>query len=91
MLIVSSARYLEVVTTLTICLPVTSVDRGWPNHVMVEGPSGLATPSWILTEQPRILSRDRLTGVAGQVSDVCFAAARRWLDDFLATPASSNL
>lgn len=82
-LVIASTGYLEAVTTLAIALPVTTTDRGWPNHVAVEGPSGLDRPSWIMTEQPQTISRDRLTGVAGSVSPVCLAEVRTWLGDFL--------
>ncbi|MBN9188102.1 MAG: type II toxin-antitoxin system PemK/MazF family toxin [Alphaproteobacteria bacterium] len=82
-LIVASAWYLDAVTTLAIVLPITSTDRGWPNHVRVEGPSGLDRPSWVMTEQPRTLSRDRLTGVAGEVSFGCLRAVCTWMGDFL--------
>jgi mRNA interferase MazF len=82
-LVVASSGYLDAVTTLVIILPITAVDRGWPNHIRVEGPSGLDRPSWIMSEQPRTLSRDRLTGIAGQVSDTCLAEIRTWLGDFL--------
>jgi mRNA interferase MazF len=82
-LVVASSGYLDAVTTLVIILPITTVDRGWPNHIRVEGPSGLDRPSWIMSEQPRTLSRDRITGIAGQVSDACLAEIRTWLGDFL--------
>ena len=82
-LIVASAGYLDAVTTLVIALPITTVDRGWPNHVQIDGPSGLDRPSWVITEQPRTLSRDRLTGIAGEVSMSCLASVRTWLGDFL--------
>jgi mRNA interferase MazF len=82
-LIVASTGYLDAVTTLVIALPITTTDRGWPNHIHVNGPSGLDRPSWIMTEQPRTLSRDRITGIAGQVSSECFAQVRTWLADFL--------
>lgn len=82
-LIVSSAGYLDAVTTLVIGLPITTNDRGWPNHIRVEGPSGLDRPSWIRTEQPRTLTRERITGIAGSVSAPCLAAVRLWLGDFL--------
>lgn len=82
-LIVASAGYWDAVTTLVIVLPITTTDRGWPNHVRVEGPSGLDRPSWVMTDQPRTLSRDRLTGVAGEVSNDCLASVRTWLGDFL--------
>ncbi|MDE0547453.1 type II toxin-antitoxin system PemK/MazF family toxin [Microbacterium sp. C7(2022)] len=82
-LIASSLGYLDAVTTLVIALPITTTDRGWPNHVRVDGPSGLDRPSWIMTEQPRTLSRDRLNRVAGTVSVDCLSAVRMWLGDFL--------
>ncbi|WP_434811892.1 type II toxin-antitoxin system PemK/MazF family toxin [Microbacterium sp. bgisy189] len=81
-LIVASQGYLDAVTTLVIALPITTVDRGWPNHVRVDGPSGLDRPSWIMTEQPRTLPRDRLTGIAGEVTDECLVTVRTWLGDF---------
>ena len=81
-LVVASAGYLEAVDTLAIVLPITTTDRGWPNHVRVVGAVGLDRPSWVMTEQPRTLSRSRLTGVAGNVSDTCLAEVRVWLGDF---------
>lgn len=82
-LVIASAGYLDAVTTLVIALPITTTDRGWPNHVFVDGPSGLDRPSWIMTEQPRTLSRDRLTQIAGQISTDCLTSVRSWLGDFL--------
>ena len=82
-LVIASSGYLDAVTTLVIVLPITTTNRGWPNHIRVRGPSGLEQPSWIMTEQPRTLSRDRLTGIAGHVSTDCLDAVRSWLGDFL--------
>lgn len=82
-LVVASSGYLDAVTTLAIVLPITSTDRGWPNHIPIDGPSGLDRPSWIMTEQPRTVSRDRITSTAGQVSTETLAAVRLWLGDFL--------
>jgi mRNA interferase MazF len=82
-LVIASAGYLDAVTTLVISLPITTVDRGWPNHIRVDGPSGLERPSWVMTEQPCTFSRDRITGIAGQVSAACLAEVRTWLGDFL--------
>lgn len=83
LLIVASTGYLDAVTTLVITLPITTTGRGWPNHIHVDGPSGLDRPSWIMTEQPRTLSRDRITGIAGRVSPECLDQVRTWLADFL--------
>lgn len=82
-LIVASTGYLDVVTSLVITLPITTTDRRWPNHIPVDGPSGLDQPSWIMTEQPRTVSRDRITSAAGRVAPETLDATRRWLGDFL--------
>lgn len=82
-LVIASNGYLDAVTTLVIVLPLSTVDRGWPNHIRVDGPIGLDQPSWIMTEQPRTLSRDRITGIAGRVSQGCLNEVRIWLRDLL--------
>ena len=82
-LIVASAGYLDAVTTLALVVPVTIVDRGWPNHVRIEGDTALDRPSWAMTEQIRTLSRDRLTSTGGVVSAQCLTEVRVWLADFL--------
>jgi mRNA interferase MazF len=82
-LVVASAGYLTTVTALVIVLPVTTVDRGWPNHVPLRGATGLERPSWAMTEQPRTLSRDRLGEPVGMVDDATLHAVDVWLRDFL--------
>lgn len=82
-LVVSSSGYLEVVTSLAIIIPITSVDRRWPNHVLLRGPTGLSVASWAMTEQLRTISRDRITKVSGEASDGCLAEVRQWVADFL--------
>lgn len=82
-LVVSSMDYLKMVDTLFMLVPITSVDRQWPNHVLIEGQSGLARDSWAMTEQVRTLSRLRITHVAGTVSPECLAEVREWLGSFL--------
>lgn len=82
-IVVASEGYLDAVTRIVIALPITTVGRLWPNHIRVDGPSGLDRPSRIMTEQPRTLSRDRLAGIAGQVSAECLGQVRTWLADFL--------
>lgn len=82
-LVIASSGYLEAVTTLAVVLPITTVDRGWPNHVRLVGRHGLDRPSWVMTEQPRTLSRERFTSIAGEVDPGCLAQVRLWLGDFL--------
>jgi mRNA interferase MazF len=82
-LVIASAGYLDAVTILVIALPITTVERGWPNHILVTGASGLERRSWVMTEQPRTLARERLTGIAGQVDGACLEEVRVWLGDLL--------
>lgn len=37
--VVAAEDYLDAVTTLVV-VPVTTVDRGWPNHVLLRGGTG---------------------------------------------------
>lgn len=79
--VISSAAYLDVVTTLVIAVPVTTTDRGWPHHVPLTGAVGLA--GFAMTEQPRTVSRERLGDVLGAVDDACLHRIRTWVGDFL--------
>ena len=82
-LIVASENYLRVVDTMAIVVPLTKNDRGWPNHIKSDGPTGLTVDSWIMTEQIRTISRERIVGVRGSVTPGCLAMVRTWLGDFL--------
>jgi mRNA interferase MazF len=81
-LIVAGAGYLETVDTLALVVPITSVDRGWPNHIEVIG-AQLEARSWAMSEQIRTISRERVVGRAGRANDATLAAVRSWLADFL--------
>lgn len=81
--VVASRGYLAAVTTLCLVVPVTTTDRGWPNHVSLDGEIGLQRPSWAMTEQVRTLSRTRLTHTTGQVTVAQMRQIRAWLADFL--------
>ena len=82
-LVVASRGYLAVATTLAIVLPVTTTDRGWPNHVALRGATGLDRPSWAMTEQPRTVARERVSQVVGIVDDDTLRDVGVWLRDFL--------
>lgn len=81
--VVASSLYLDVVDTLAIVVPVTTRDRGWPNHVLLSGATGLTEASWALTEQPRTIARGRVAAIAGSVADPCLDEIRVYLRDFL--------
>lgn len=81
--VVASQGYLDAVTTLLIVVPVTTVDRGWPNQVPLRGDTGLERTSWAMTEQPRTIDRARLRAVAGGVDAATLTEIDVWLRDFL--------
>lgn len=81
-IVVCGADYLAIVNTLAIVVPVTGVDRGWPNHIPVDGVS-LPKPSWAMTEQVRIITRVRVSGTLGRVTDQTLTEIRMWIRDFL--------
>ena len=86
-LVIASDLYLEQADTLAIIVPVTTNNRGWPNHVLLKG-AGLALdqPSFAMTEQPRTVTRDRLFDLAGTVDGATMDEVDGWLRDFLALP-----
>lgn len=61
-LIVASRGFLDVVDTLAIVVPVTSVDSSWPNHVAL---ANYGRPSFAMIEQVRTVAGDRLHGALG--------------------------
>lgn len=81
-LVVASAGYLQAVDTLALVVPITAVDRGWPNHIEVLG-TELEQRSWAMSEQIRTISRERVVARAGHANDATLAAVRSWLADFL--------
>lgn len=83
-LIVATGEYLDSIPNLVIVVPVTTVDRGLPHHVRLRGASmKLPKPSWALTEQPRTITRERLTTSSGCVDEECLAEVEVRLRDFL--------
>ncbi len=81
-LVVASADYLQIVDTLALVVPITSVGRGWPNHIEVVG-ARLAQRSWAMSEQVRTISRERVVDRAGRATEATLIAVRQWLADFL--------
>ncbi len=81
--IVSSQDHLALISGLVIIVPCTTTSRAWPNHVKLAGPTGLRETSYAMTEQPRTVSRTRITEVAGTVSKECLAEITVWLNDWI--------
>lgn len=84
-LVVASTRYLTSVRGLVIVVPVTSVDRGWPHHILIQGDaSSLAQRSFAMTEQPRTISSRRIGAHAGSADASTLAEVDQWLHVFIA-------
>lgn len=81
-MIVAGAGYLEAVDTLAVVVPITTVNRGWPNHVEVIG-AQLPHRSWAMSEQVRTISRERMLERAGRADEATLVAVRGWIADFL--------
>ena len=81
--VVSSLDHLQAATSLITVLPATSRDRGWPNHVALEGPVELAGVTLAMTEQVRTIARERVVGSAGSVNSDCLADITAWVRRWL--------
>ncbi len=80
--VISSPGHLAVADTLVTVVPVTSVDRGWSNHILLRG-DVLERASWAMTEQVRTISRQRVVGKAGRVDAESLAEIREWVVTFI--------
>ena len=82
--VVSSADHLEIFPTLVSVVPVTSRNRGWECHVPLSPRGVLPRPSWIMAEQVRTISRERIGEIVGDVDKKCWDELRWWVANFLA-------
>lgn len=86
-LVIASTSYLRQADTLAIILPATTIDRGWPNHILLRGPRlSLGRPTYAMTEQPRTITRERIVDRIGVVDDPTMREVDTWLRDFLGLP-----
>lgn len=81
--VIASDDYLASVPDLVIVVPVTARNRHWPHHVRLSGEHlVLDHVSFAITEQPRTIFRDRISGRAGAVGRGAMVEIDRWLRDF---------
>ncbi len=82
--VISSDLFLSKVDSLVVVIPATSVNRGWPNHVPINGGNlKLSAPTFAMTEQPRTITRERIGDSLGFVSAEALREIDMWLKDFL--------
>jgi len=84
--VVSSDDYLASVRGLVVVLPLTTTDRGWPHHVRVVA-AGLRKTSFVMTEQPRTVSAERIVRRLGRAAASTMRDVDMWLADFLGLSA----
>lgn len=84
-LVVSSRQFLELVNALALAVPISSVDRGWPNHVQL---TGIGRPSFAMPEQMRTISRApiRLHDRIGRATPTELREVRTWMAMFTDLP-----
>lgn len=57
-------------------MTVTTIDRGWSNHVRVLGDLLLEQPTFAMTGQVRVITRLRLPADRGKVTTECLSTVR---------------
>lgn len=65
---------------LVVVLPITKTDRRIPSHIRIQGQGGLKDTSFVICEQPRCISKERLRRLSGTVDsktmlDVSYAVS----------------
>lgn len=83
-LVISTDEFNSIIPNVVVVLPVTTRDRGLPHHIRLQGRDlSLDQESFAMTEQPRTVDRQRITGTAGNVDLTTMKSIDLWLRDFL--------
>ena len=81
--VVGSASHVRNARDLLIVVPCTSRFRGWRSHLRVVGDVRLERPTYAMTEQPRVISRQRIRRHVGTLHGRCrqelALAVRGWI------------
>ena len=81
--VVSTKLHLRAVDSLVTVVACTSRDRDWDNHIALSGPTGLAQPTFAMTEQVRTISRERIFTASGYVDAPCLNVITEWVKDWI--------
>jgi mRNA interferase MazF len=83
-LVISSDRLHAVPSGLVVVVPITRRVRGIRSHIPIQPPEGgLTNTSFVVTEQPRTISRQRLGRHLGTVSPGTLDAVTHYVRWFL--------
>lgn len=79
-LVISSDDAIEAIPSVVTAIPLTTRERGWATHVRVSGDAtGLTLPGWILCEQVRTISTQRIAARIGVVDTTTLTGVSRVL------------
>ena len=81
--VMSSDDFAEVIDRLTVIVPCTRVDRGWVNHIRLEGDTGLTHLTFAMSEQVRTIATERILRARGRVDAPTLALLSRWVHHWL--------
>lgn len=83
-LVISNNIWNKIPTGLVIIVPLTSVKRDIPTHVLIPPPEGgLKIESFALCEQVRSMSKERLVKKCGFVSNDILKDVNSWILDLI--------
>ena len=81
--VISCADYHDVMTDVALMVPCTRRDRGWINHVMLDGPTGISVTTFAITEQTRAIDVQRILRVTGSVSQDNLREIAMWVRQWI--------
>ena len=80
-LVISSPIYQQLIDSMVVVIPITRTNRRWSNHIHIQLDDQLE--GWAMTEQPRTISRKRVTKIIGSASPDEIAQVAKWLRRFI--------
>jgi mRNA interferase MazF len=79
-LIMSADTFNAGLAGLVVIVPITSKSKRVRSHVAIEpGASGLRTRSFVISEQPRTISKSRLGRRLGVVGEPALSQVKSWI------------
>ena len=83
-LVVSADIFNASAAGLVVIVPITSKSKGIRAHIPIDpGISGLRTKSFLICEQPRTISKDRLSKRLGRAPEEILSSVKMWLKALL--------
>lgn len=77
--VISSDDFEEALRRLTLVVPCTRTARDWPNHVLLDGHTGLSSATYAMTEQVRTIGVERVARAVGRTDDGTLTHICQWV------------